>query len=107
MKKTKLFEYQLPFRFYPVIWRKSGFMPELQELTEKIKILKDARNILDNEYKQTEFHKKKEEHPNSTVPSDPEDEEIYKLLTAIRQLEKFIKKFQDEQFILIKEESSD
>lgn len=82
-------------------------MPELQELTEKIKILKDARNILDSEYKQTEFHKKKEEHPDSTVPSDPEDEDIYKLLTAIRQLEKYLKKYQDAQFILIKEETSD
>jgi hypothetical protein len=82
-------------------------MPELQELTEKIKILKDARNILDYEYKQTEFHKRKEEHPQSSVPSDPEDEEIYKLLTAIRQLEQYIKKYQDEQFVLIKEEATD
>ncbi|MBS3778218.1 MAG: hypothetical protein KGY50_02860 [Candidatus Thermoplasmatota archaeon] len=82
-------------------------MPELQEITDKIKILKDARNILNEEYKKTEFHKKKEEHPQSTVPSDPEDEEIYKLLTAIRQLEQFIKKYQDEQFVLIKEESTE
>lgn len=82
-------------------------MPELQEITDKIKILKDARNILNEEYEKTEFHKKKEEHPQSTVPSDPEDEEIYKLLTAIRQLEQFIKKYQDEQFVLIKEESTE
>jgi len=82
-------------------------MPELQELTEKIKTLKDARNILNDEYKQTEFHKRKEEHPQSSVPSDPEDEEIYKLLTAIRQLEQYIKKYQDEQFVLIKEESTE
>lgn len=82
-------------------------MPELQEITDKIKILKDARNILDEEYKKTEFHKKKEEHPQSTVPSDPEDEEIYKLLTAIRQIEQYIKKYQDEQFVLIKEESTE
>jgi hypothetical protein len=80
-------------------------MPELQELTDKIKILKDARNILDKEYKETEFHKKKEEHPQSSVPSDPEDEEIYKLLTAIRQLEHYIKKYQDDQFMLINEET--
>ena len=80
-------------------------MPELQELTDKIKILKDARDILDEEYKKTDFHKKKEEHPQSSVPSDPEDEEIYKLLTAIRQLEHYIKKYQDEQFLLIKEET--
>jgi curved DNA-binding protein CbpA len=81
-------------------------MPELQELTDKIKILKDARDILDSEYKKTEFHKKKEEHPQSSVPSDPEDEEIYKLLTAIRQLEHYIKKYQDDQFMLIKEETT-
>jgi hypothetical protein len=82
-------------------------MPQLQEITDKIKILKDARTILDEEYKKTDFHKKKEEHPQSTVPSDPEDEEIYKLLTAIRQIDNFIKKFQDEQFTLIKEETTE
>lgn len=82
-------------------------MPELKEITDKIKILKDARSILDEEYKQTEFHKRKEAHPQSSVPPDPEDEEIYKLLTAIRQLEHYIKKYQDEQFVLIKEESTE
>ncbi|MDG6218352.1 MAG: hypothetical protein QCI00_02810 [Candidatus Thermoplasmatota archaeon] len=81
-------------------------MPELQELTDKIKILKQARDILDDEYNKTDFHKKKEEHPDSSVPSNPEDEEIYKLLTTIRQIEKFIKKLQDEQFILIKEKTT-
>jgi hypothetical protein len=81
-------------------------MPELQEITEKIKILKDARNILDEEYQKTDFHKKKVEHPQSSVPSDPEDEDIYKLLTAIRQIEKMINKFQDEQFTLIKKGTS-
>jgi len=83
------------------------FMPELQEITNKIKILKDAKKILNEEYQQTEFHKRKEEHPQSNMPSDPEDEEIYKLLTAIRQIENFIKKYQDEQFVLIKEESTE
>ena len=82
-------------------------MPELQEITDKIKILKDAKHILNEEYKQTDFHKKKEENPDSTVPAEPEDEEIFKLLTAIRQIEHFIKKYQDEQFVLIKEESSE
>jgi len=82
-------------------------MPQLQEITDKIKILKDARTILDEEYKKTEFHKKKEEHPQSTVPSNPEDEEIYKLLTAIRQIDTYIKKLQDEQFELIKEETTE
>jgi hypothetical protein len=36
----------------------------------------------------------------------PEDEEIYKLLIAIQQLELYIKKLQDEQFKLIKEEDN-
>ena len=77
-------------------------MNNLNELIEKIKTLKTARDILHQEYSQTEFHKKKEEHPNSTVPATPEDEEIYKLLTAIQQIEFYIKKLQDEQFELIK-----
>jgi hypothetical protein len=79
-------------------------MVSLGELSEKIKNLKIARDILHNEYTQTEYHKKKEEHPDSTIPPNPEDEEIYKLLTAIQQLEFYIKKFQDDQFQLIKEE---
>ena len=41
------------------------------------------------------------------VPSKPEDEEIYKLLTAIQQLDFYIKKFQDEQFNIIKDEEKD
>jgi len=96
-----------PMSSYSVQLEEEWIMPELQEITDKIKFLKNARNILNEEYKQTEFHKKKEEHPQSTVPSDPEDEEIYKLLTAIRQLEYYIKKYQDEQFALIKEESNE
>ncbi len=77
-------------------------MKELTEISEKIKTLKVARDILHQEYAQSEFHKKKEEHPHSTVPSSPEDKEIYKLLTAIQQLEVYVKKFQDEQFALLK-----
>ena len=48
-------------------------MNKLGELSEKIKILKIARDILQQEYSQSEFHKKKEAHPNSTAPSTPED----------------------------------
>jgi hypothetical protein len=79
-------------------------MSDISELIEKIKILKIARDILQEEYSQTEFHKTKEEHPNSTAPTMPEDEEIYKLLTAIQQLDLYIKKLQDRQFKLIREE---
>jgi hypothetical protein len=77
-------------------------MYELNEITEKIKSLVAARDILQDEYTKSEFHRKKEENPDTTVPSEPEDKEIYKLLTAIQQLELFIKKFQDIQLDLIK-----
>ena len=77
-------------------------MKQLGEINEKIKTLKTAREILKKEYSDTDFHKKKEANPHSTVPSDPDDKEIYKLLTAIRQLDFFVKKFQDEQFKIIK-----
>ena len=79
-----------------------GIMEELSELGKKIKALKNARDILQNEYSQSEFHKKKEAHSHSTVPSSPEDEEIFKLLTAIRQLDIYVKKLQDEQFEVLK-----
>ena len=79
-------------------------MPTLTEYSEKIKTLKQAREILREEYEQTEFHKKKEMHPHSTVPPSPEDEEVYKLLTAIQQLDYYIKKYQDEQFQLFKQQ---
>jgi hypothetical protein len=78
-------------------------MQRFTEINEKIKTLKEARDILRNEYKQSEFHKKKEAHPHSSVPSSPKDEEIFKLLTAIRQLDFYIKKLQDEQFKILKE----
>ena len=77
-------------------------MNKLGELNEKIKTLKNARDILHEEYKNTDFHKKKEAHPHSSVPPSPEDEEIYKLLNAIQQLEVYIKKIQNEQFELLK-----
>ena len=79
-------------------------MEKISELTEKIKILKKAREILQDEYKQSEFHKKKEASPQDIVPPSPEDKEIYKLLTAIQQLDFFIKKLQDEQFEMLKKE---
>jgi curved DNA-binding protein CbpA len=77
-------------------------MEKISELTEKIKILKQAREILKDEYKQSEFHKKKEASPQDLVPPSPEDKEIYRLLTAIQQLDFYIKKLQDEQFELLK-----
>lgn len=77
-------------------------MEELTELGKKIKALKNARDILQKEYSQSDFHKKKEAHPHSTTPPAPEDEEIFKLLTAIRQLDFYVKKLQDEQFEMLK-----
>ncbi len=79
-------------------------MTEFGELGGKIKTLKTARGILNEEYSQSEFHKKKEANPHSTVPPSPEDENIYKLLTAIQQLDHYVKKFQDEQFTLLKKQ---
>ena len=78
-------------------------MTDLHELNEKIKNLKKSRDILQSEYSKSEYHKKKEENPDSTIPTNPEDEEIYKLLNAIQQIEFYIKKFQDEQFNIIKD----
>ena len=77
-------------------------MEKFSELGEKIKVLKDAREILHGEYTQSEFHKKKEAHPHESVPPSPDDEEIYKLLTAIQQLDLYIKKLQDEQYNILK-----
>jgi len=79
-------------------------MEKFGEIGEKIKILKNARDILQDEYSETEFHKKKEAHPHQTVPPSPQDEEIYKLLTAIRQLDFYVKKLQDEQFKILKKQ---
>lgn len=78
-------------------------MKHFTKLTEKIKILKDAREILRTEYESSDFHKKKEASPHESVPSSPEDEEIFKLLTAIQQINIHIKRFQDEQFKMLKE----
>jgi hypothetical protein len=78
-------------------------MEKISKLNEKIKTLKEARNILHEEYTQSEFHKKKEAHPHETVPSSPEDEDIYKLLNTITQIDNYIKKLQDEQFQILKD----
>jgi hypothetical protein len=74
------------------------------DISESIKTLKTARDILQQEYKKTDFHKKREENPDTFVPSNPEDEEIYKLLTAIHQIDVFIKKFQDKQLEMLKQQ---
>jgi len=79
-------------------------MNRLNEITEQIKVIKEARDILKQYYSETEFHKRKETHPHEVVPPSPHDEDIYKLLTAIQQLDFFVKKLQDEQFILLKKE---
>ena len=78
-------------------------MEKFSQLSDKIKALKDAREILHNEYTQSEFHKKKEANPQDIVPPSPQDEGIYKLLTAIQQLDLYIKKLQDEQYQILKE----
>jgi len=79
-------------------------MSEFEEITDKIKILKKSRDILQKEYEKTDFHQKKESHPHETVPPLPEDEEIYKLLTAIQQIDNYIKKYQDDQYKILKNE---
>ena len=79
-------------------------MNRFNELTEQIKILKDARDILQKRYEASDFHKKKEKFPQSPAPSSPKDEEVLKLLTAIQQIDKFIKELQEEQFKLLKQE---
>ncbi len=78
-------------------------MEEFNELTEKIKTLKTAKEILQYEYKESDFHKKKEENPQDIVPPSPEDGEIFKLLTAIQQIDIYIKKLQEEQFKILKQ----
>jgi hypothetical protein len=79
-------------------------MDKLAKITEQIKILINARDILRERYSESDFHKKKETHPHSAIPPSPEDEEVYKLLNAIQQLEKQVKVLQDEQFKLLKKQ---
>ena len=82
-------------------------MENLLEINEKIKTLKSACDFLKQEYTKSKFHKKREAHPNSTIPSSPEDEEILRLLTAIQQLDLHVKKLQDVQFELLKKQAQD
>jgi len=79
-------------------------MNKFEEITEQIKYLKNARDFLKEKYDASEFHKTKEKFPQSAVPPTPKDEEIYKLLTAIQQLDKCIKELQDAQFKVLKQE---
>lgn len=79
-------------------------MNKFQEISEQIKNLKIARDFLKEKYEVSEFHKIKEKFPQSAVEPKPKDEEIYKLLTAIQQLEKYIKELQDTQFKVLKQE---
>ncbi|MEA2055656.1 MAG: hypothetical protein U9O49_02350 [Candidatus Thermoplasmatota archaeon] len=79
-------------------------MTEVEGLNSKIKALKGARDVLQEQYENTEFHRRKEANPQDTAPPSPEDEEIFKLLTAIQQLNLYIKKLQDEQFEVLKEQ---
>ena len=81
-------------------------MDRFQELSEQIKILKTAREILKEKYDASEFHKKKEKFPQTPIPPTPQDGEIYKLLTAIQQLDKYIKEMQDEQFKVLRDEEA-
>jgi len=81
-----------------------AIMNNFQELADQIKNLKITRDFLKQKYDASEFHKKKEKFPQSAVPSAPEDEEIYRLLTAIQQLDKYIKELQDKQFKILKKE---
>ena len=77
-------------------------MAEITELSQKIKTLKETREILYFEYTKTDFHKKREDEPLDRIPPAPEDKEIIKLLEAINQLDVYIKKFQDEQYNILK-----
>jgi len=79
-------------------------MNGLSDINEKIKILKDAKEILHDEYIKSDLHKKKEDHPHEIIPPSPEDEEVYKLLTAIHQIDNHIKKLQDKQFKILKKQ---
>jgi hypothetical protein len=79
-------------------------MDRFQELAEQIKTLKTARDILKEKYEASEFHKKKEEFPQTPIPTTPQDGDIYKLLTAIQQLDNYIKELQDEQFKVLRDE---
>ncbi len=75
---------------------------KFNQLSERIKTLKDARKILNSEYENTDFHKKKVANPRSSIPPSPEDEEAIRLLTTIQKIDHYIKKYQDEQLTILK-----
>jgi len=79
-------------------------MEKFTDLSERIKHLKNAREILNEEYKQTDFHEKKVANPRTSVPPSPEDEEAIRLLTTIQRIDHYIKKYQDEQLKILKEQ---
>jgi len=79
-------------------------MEEFTDLSERIKHLKNARKILDEEYKETDFHEKKVANPRTSVPPSPEDEEAIRLLTTIQRIDHYIKKYQDQQLKILKEQ---
>ncbi|MBN1280403.1 MAG: hypothetical protein JXA00_02010 [Candidatus Thermoplasmatota archaeon] len=79
-------------------------MTTFEELSEQIKMLKTARDFLKEKYDASEFHKTREDNPQSAVPPTPQDGEMYKLLIAIQQLDTYIKELQDVQFKVLKEE---
>ena len=82
-------------------------MKKFNELGDKIKSLKEARGILNDEYVRTDFHKKKEANPRESVPPAPEDEEAIRLLTTIHKIDHYIKKYQDEQLKILKKQDSE
>ena len=77
-------------------------MKKFTELSDRIKTLKSARKILNNEYENTDFHRKKVANPRESVPPAPEDEEAIRLLTTIQKIDQYIKKYQDEQLTILK-----
>jgi hypothetical protein len=79
-------------------------MNKFHEISEQIKSMKTVRDFLKEKYDASDFHKKKEKFPHSAIPPAPEDEEIYKLLTAIQQLDKYIKELQDMQLKVLKQD---
>jgi len=81
-------------------------MKRFNELGDKIKTLKEARGILNQEYVQTDFHKKKEASPRESVPPEPQDEEAIRLLTTIHKIDHYIKKYQEEQLNILKKHDS-
>jgi len=81
-------------------------MSELSEISQNIETLQKAQAVLQSYYQKTEFHKQREHQADTAVPPSPDDEDVFKLLTAIQQIEKYVKKLQDEQFQLLQQEEA-